>query len=228
MSQLSAVLLFSVPVGALLWIGLRDHRARQQSRRGLLDECARLFDRYALTYGDDSFPRLSGRSGTRNMDVRLISDTMTIRRLPQLWLQVTMLEQIPGASGLAVLVRPSGYEFYSLTTGFHHVIEPPASFPQELIIRGKDARSVRLFEKLAPALSAVLADPRVKEIAVTSQGVRIIRQAGEGRRGDYLLLRQAVFDEAAVPADTLAAVLEQIVTLAETARPRVDSKAPIA
>jgi hypothetical protein len=212
-SLVSTLLLFAVPVGALFWIALRDHWARQQSRRGLLDDCARLFDRYALTHGDDSFPRLSGRSGVHNVDVRLISDTMTIRRLPQLWLQVTALDRLEGVSGLAVLVRPSGYEFYSLTSGFHHVIELPDYFPRELIVRGKDPQSARLFEKLAPVMADILSDPRIKEIAVTAQGMRIIRQAGEGRRGDYLLLRQAVFDEAAVSADTLQTALNQIEAL---------------
>lgn len=219
MSLVSTILLFSVPLGLLCWIALRDHGIRQARRRGLLDDCARLFDRYALTHGGDSFPKLSGRIGARNLDVRLISDTMTIRRLPQLWLQVTVLERIEGVSGFAVLVRPSGYEFYSLTSGFHHVIEAPDTFPRELIVRGKDSKAAGLFTKLAPALAHILADERVKEIAVTSAGLRIIRQASEGRRGDYLLLRQAVFDEAAVPGATLEAVLHDIDTL----RARIDS-----
>jgi hypothetical protein len=204
------VLLFSAPLAVLSWIALRDHGARHASRRVLLGNCARLFDRYALTHEGDSFPRLSGRIGVRNVDVRLISDTMTIRRLPQLWMQVTMLERLPGVSGLAILVRPSGYEFYSLTSDFHHVIELPAEFPRELIVRGKDARSDKIFDKLAPAAAAILADPQVKEIAVTPEGIRVIRQASEGRRGDYLLLRQAVFDDTAVPATVLETALNDI------------------
>lgn len=213
MSLAPTLLLFSLPVGLLCWIALRDHRHRQAHRRGLLDDCARLFDRYALTHGGDSFPKLSGRVGGRNVDVRLISDTMTIRRLPQLWLQVTVLERLEGVTGLAVLVRPSGYEFYSLTAGLHRVIEPPATFPHELIVRGKDEKAAPLFARLEAVLAHILADARVKEVAVTSEGLRIIRQASEGRRGDYLLLRQAVFDEAEVPAATLEAVLDDIAAL---------------
>lgn len=213
MSFVPTALAFAVPFGALLWIAVRDHRVQQAHRRGLLDDCARLFDRYALTHGGDSFPRLSGRCGARNVDVRLISDTMTIRRLPQLWLQVTVLERLDDVGGFAVLVRPSGYEFYSLTAGFHHVIEPPPAFPRELIIRGKDAKSAASFNKMAPAIAAILSDPHVKEIAVTAEGLRLVRQADEGRRGEYLLLRQAVFDDAAVPAERLAAALDEIASL---------------
>lgn len=213
MSTVSTLFLFACPLTILGWIAMRDHRARHASRRALLGDCARLFDRYALTHEGDSFPRLSGRIGTRNVDVRLVCDTMTIRRLPQLWLQVTVLERLQGVSGLAILVRPSGYEFYSLTNDFHHVIEPPADFPRELIVRGKDARSDNVFEKLAPAAAAILSDPRVKEIAVTAEGFRITRQASEGKRGDYLLLRQAVFDESAVPAAVLETALNDIESL---------------
>lgn len=213
MSLVSTVFLFACPLTILGWIAMRDHRARSASRRALLGDCARLFDRYALTHEGDCFPRLSGRIGARTVDVRLVCDTMTIRRLPQLWLQVTVLERLPGMSGLAILVRPSGYEFYSLTNDFHHVIEPPADFPRELIVRGSNARSDDVFEKLAPAAAAILSDPLVKEIAVTPEGFRIIRQASEGRRGDYLLLRQAVFDETAVPAVVLEKALSDVESL---------------
>jgi hypothetical protein len=200
-------------VGPLTWLALRDHKALRATRTGLLDDCARLFDRYALTHGGDSFPQLSGRSGTRNVDVRLISDTMTIRRLPQLWMQVTVLHRFENVSGVAVLVRPSGYEFYSLTAGFNHVLETPSSFPSEVIVRGETPNAKIHFEKLAPSMAVILQDPRVKEIAVTRQGLRIIRQADEGRRGEYLLLRQAVFDQATVSAEQLDAVLDEIETL---------------
>jgi hypothetical protein len=201
---------------------LRDHRARQQSRWCLLDDCARLLEQPALSHGDDSFPRLCGCRAAHDVDVRLISDTMTIRRLPQLWLQTTVLDRLEGVGGFAVLVRPSGYEFYSLTNEFEHAIETPATFPPEVLIRGKDWRSERLFEKLAPTLVDILSDPLVKEIAVTSRGLRITRQAAEGRRGDYLLLRQAVFDDASVPATTLATVLDQIQTMSNAARSTLD------
>lgn len=199
--------------GALGWIAARDHRALRASRAALLTQCTGLFDRHALSHEGDSFPRLSGRIGDRNVDVRLICDTMTMRRLPQLWLQVTVLARMPTNAGFAVLVRPSNYEFYSLTGEFEHVIEPPAGFPSEVIIRGETPRAGALLAKLSGPIADILQDPRVKEIAVTRQGLRIIRQADEGRRGEHLLLRQAVFDNGAVPPEALQSVLRKIESL---------------
>lgn len=207
---LSGVLMLGVIAALLAGLAVRDHRARQAARRRLLDRCVEHFDVHAQTCGGDGFPILDGLCGGRHVDVRLISDGMTIRRLPQLWLQVTHLVALEGVSGVAVLVRPSGGEFFSLTSGFHHILEAPPSFPRELIVRGECARSADVLAWLAGPMAAILADARVKEIAVTRRGLRIVRQADEGRRGDYLLLRQAAFEMAPVAAETLAAAIAGI------------------
>jgi hypothetical protein len=138
---------------------------------------------------------------------------MVIRRLPQLWLSITLLDTLGDVPSLAVLVRPAGYEFYSLTSRLGCTLDTPAALPSEVLIRGSDARADRLLWQLTPYLAASLSDPRVKEIAVTSKGLRIIVQAGEGRRGEHLLLRQAVFDDAVVPARELANRLMELETL---------------
>lgn len=212
-----AFIFVAIIAGPLAWLAIRDHRKLRASRMGLLDDCKRLFNRPVLTHGGDSFPSLSGDVGHHRIDVRLISDTMTIRRLPQLWLQVTALERLPDVTGVAVLVRPSGYEFYSLTTGFNHLMDTPPSFPREVLVRGENPRAELTLQALTEPMAAILSDPTVKEIAVTRQGLRVIRQAGEGRKGEYLLLRQAVFDEAAVTAAALEATLTEIDTLRRAA-----------
>ncbi|WP_333794676.1 hypothetical protein [Hyphomicrobium sp.] len=204
---------FSLALAAFGWLAVRAHRVRLAERRGLLDACVQVLEDPSLTHGEDGFPRLSGWRDGRRVDARLISDGMTIRRLPQLWLQLTVLTPIEGIAELAVLVRPSGYEFYSLTGRFHHVLETPDTFPQEIMIRGENASAVHLLERLAQPMAALLADPRIKEIAVTRKGLRMIRQAGEARRGDYLLLRQAVFDDAAVAAGTMSELLAAMETM---------------
>lgn len=208
--SLSGVVVIVVVIGALAWLAVRAHRRQIVTRRSLLDDCSALLSTHTLTCEGDGFPRLKGLRGGRAIDVRLISDGMTIRRLPQLWLQVTELAPLDGLGGFAILVRPSGYEFFSLTSRFHHVIDVPSSFPREAIIRGETTRSVADFELFRAPLAGILADARVKEIAVTRRGLRIIRQADEGRRGEYLLLRQATFDNGGVSAEALAQVLRDL------------------
>lgn len=219
MPAISSILIAFGVASAVGAVAVREHRAVRAARRGLLDGCAGMLAGARLTHGGDDFPRLVGTRGGRAVQVDLIPDTMTIRRLPQLWLSVTAIEKQPSISGLAILARPAGTEFYSLTAHFHRRLEPPAGFPAEVLIRGSDAGAQRFLEHAAVPLSAILSDPRVKEVAITGQGLRIIRQAGEGRRGEHLLLRQAMFDR----ANVAAADLEQLLTSIEVLRGAVAS-----
>jgi hypothetical protein len=207
---MSVSLLLAVgSIAAVTYVGMRDHRAAKAARRGVLDGCVPALDCAQLSHAADSFPRLSGRHHGREVRVNLLCDTMTIRRLPQLWMSTTLIDRTDGLPGFAILVRPSGAEFYSLTSRFERRLETPVGFPDEVLIRG-DAGAAPLLDDLRETLAGILADRRVKEIAVTPRGVRIIRQAGEGKRGDHLLLRQSVFENAAVPRRDLATVLDQL------------------
>jgi hypothetical protein len=180
----------------------------------LLDSCCGVLEEPVLSLGGDEFPKLAGRHRGRRVHAELIPDTMTIKRLPQLWLSVTLLQRLPGISSFAVLVRPSGNDFYSLTESFRESLIPPPGLPWEVLIRGETSNAQAHLDHLAGLLSAILSDPRVKEVAVTARGLRIVLQAGEGRRGEHLLLRQAVFDDAGVGAAQMRAVLVHLDALA--------------
>jgi hypothetical protein len=210
---------FAVPAfAAVVIMAVREHRNLRATRRDLLDGCRGMLEDGEIKLENDDFPRLKGQWRGRPIDVELIPDTMTMRRLPQLWLSTTWLAPLPVAGAFAALVRHSGYEFYGLTSRFEHRLEPPAGLPAEIIIRGKDARSQELLDRMREPLAAIFSDPLVKEVDVTPNGLRIIRQASEGRRGEHLLLRQAVFDAAHVPTSDLARVLFQLEELQAAAR----------
>jgi hypothetical protein len=207
---LTSALIASAAIAIVAAVATREHRLLRASRRALLSGCAHVLDRGRITHSGDDFPGLTGTHRGRAVHVVLVPDTMTIRRLPQLWLSVTMLDPQPALPGLSLLVRQCGAEFYALTHSFEHRLEAPAGFPDEVMIRGSDARAERLLEALASPLRQLLSDAHVKEIAITARGLRIVRQAGEGRRGEHLLLRQAVFDQAEVPPSDLEAALSAL------------------
>ena len=210
MSVLSTILLALSGAGAVGALAAREHRSVRAARHCLLDPTADALDGAEIRHRRDGFPRLVGWHRGRRAHVELIPDTMVPRRLPQLWVSVTVMDELVDVPSLAVLIRPAGYEFYSLTSRLTYALDPPAALPQEILIRGSDARAELLLRQLTPLLAATLAEPRVKEVAVTSKGLRIILQACEGRRGEHLLLRQAVFDDASVPAADLTKLLEDL------------------
>src|SRR5438046_2062453 len=91
-------------------VAMREHVKVMASRRNLLDRCAALLSNTVIKHGGDGFPMLEGFRGRRFIRVELVPDTMTIRRLPQLWLKLTRIEVRHGLSEFSVLVRPSGTE----------------------------------------------------------------------------------------------------------------------
>lgn len=220
MAAVSNLLAYSIAIpafAAVVIMAVREHRNLRASRRNLLDRCRGILQQDGLRHESDDFPRLTGRWQGRRVDVQLIPDTMTIRRLPQLWMSVTWFVPSLQTGAFAALVRHSGYEFYGLTSHFEYRLEPPHGLPAEIIVRGKDETSQDLLDRMQVPLAAIFADPQIKEVDVTPNGLRIIRQASEGRRGEHLLLRQAIFDNAQVPATDLEQALRQLEDLHATA-----------
>lgn len=209
-----------VAVAVVALVGNREHRSMRSSRRALLDDAAPALEAPVLDHGGDDFPRLAGRHRGIGVRVDLISDTMTLRRLPQLWLSVTKLVPAPGTPRVAVLVRPTGCEFYALTGSLEHALDVPALLPRETLARGSSREAQSLLDRLARPMADIMTDPRVKEIAVTEKGLRIVRQAAEGRRGEHLLLRQAVFDDAKVDRDDVLRLLCEIDALSAVVHAR--------
>lgn len=196
-----------VIVAGLSW---RDHIAERAVRRTLLDDCSPLLDQSGVQHGGDDFPRLDGVHLGQRVRAELIADTMTIRRLPQLWLSLTRLEARPGLPEFAILVRPAGTEFYSLTANYDHRLDAPAGLPSEILVRGSGPAAQALLARTGDVISRILANEKIKEVAVTAKGLRLVWQASEGRRGEHLLLRQAMFDNARVPPERFTALLADL------------------
>jgi hypothetical protein len=210
MAALSSALIALGAAGAVGALAAREHYAARGARHSLLDPCADILDDAQLRHAPDGFPSMIGSHRGRRVHVELTSDTLVPRRLPQLWISVTLLDRLVDVPSLAILVRPAGYEYYSLTGHLTQGLDPTPGLPSEILIRGSGAGAERLLERLSIPLGSILAEPRVKEVAITSKGLRIISQAGEGRRGEHLLLRQAVFDNAVVPPARLAGLLDNL------------------
>lgn len=213
MSVLSVTLLGLGVAGAVGALAARENRSVRGSRRHLLDQCAGVVNGAEMHHGPDGFPWLEGWYHGRRLHLQLIPDTMVLRRLPQLWASMTLLDTLASIPSIAILVRPAGYEFYSLTGALPCTLSLPAEFPEEILVRGSDERAEEMLRLISSPLAAILADPRVKEIAITSKGLRLISQVAEGRRGEHLLLRQAVFDDGRVSPSEFVARLEELESL---------------
>jgi hypothetical protein len=197
-----------IAVVTTLIVAMREHAKVLASRQTLLDRCTGLLSEAVITHGGDGFPRLEGLHGGCFIRIELLPDTMTIRRLPQLWLKMTRIENRPGLPEFSMLARSTGNEFYSLTHNHTRILEPPSGLPQEVLVKGGGPASQQLLNSVSPVVRRIFAEPRMKEVAVTGKGLRLVWQAGEGDRGQHLILRQCRFEDAAVAPEALAARLK--------------------
>jgi len=207
-----AITIFAVAsVAALYVMARRDHDAAMAARARLLDSVVTLFDEAELLIAADGFPFLTGRlPDRRQITIELIPDTMVMRRLPQLWLVVTLSETTKRArASFGALARPTGSEFYSRVDELPERIEPPPGLDGSILIRGNAPFGAVDANRAGEALRLLFADKRVKEIMVTPKGVRIVRQASQGERGAHLLLRQVRFPLEAVQPDLVLTAIEE-------------------
>jgi hypothetical protein len=207
------VLAASIACITLLVAMHRRNRAAVQRRRSALFEPAYdLFESYRVSQDGIDYPVLDGRYRGNHFHLDAIVDTLTFRRIPVLWLRVSLLASLPGTATLDILVRSQNTEFYSPGNSLPHVLPPRPGWPADAVVRTDDPDR-------APNLTAierhmvVFARPQTKELLVTVKGVRIVHMLDQARRAEYLVLRQAEFEQGAVDKEILRDLMDRTIAL---------------
>ncbi|MBS0267626.1 MAG: hypothetical protein JSS54_01460 [Proteobacteria bacterium] len=213
MSLTLAALLLTAAVSILVLFGRREARVAAAARHSILEPSLNVLDSPKVEIDACGFPKMEGKFRGRSFRVALIPDTLTFRRLPQLWLDVTLKRKLPVDGSVAILVRQSGADYFSLTDHFNERLAPPANFPYVCLIKGDGPGARQVLDRIAPYVASLLRDPHFKEIAVTPRGIRIMRQLAEGKRGEHLILRQIVFEGARLDPEGLEDVIAAVVEI---------------
>lgn len=220
-----------IPLGLALaalgtWLALRlirESRTRAQSRAGYFDAVKPLFEGGETRVQPTGFPRMTGRREGLAFDLQAIPDTLTFRKLPALWVLVTLPEPLPLEATLDLLARPSGNEPFTKFATLPQSLPTPANLPKEIAIRTEDATRIPPPDLIA-AHAELFQDPRVKELVLSPKGLRIVILAEEADRGRYLIFREAEMGGTPLPPsrlepllDRLAAIRKDVLALKDTA-----------
>jgi hypothetical protein len=209
LAALFAILFAAVALAAILRAGRRE----AASRRSALADCEGLLDGPVRRIAPSGYGELRGRFGGLSVRLAPIAEALAFRRLPQLWIGADVAR--PAADGRAVEIvrRPTGTEFFTGAGALPLAYAPPPDWPQDTAVRGsRDAGP--LLAELGPLLAGPLSDPKLKSIAVTPRGVRVVRHAAQGERGAYLLFRESRFTTSRIPVSEAEAALELAAAIA--------------
>lgn len=182
-----------------------------QERTGLFKGCDVILDNSATHYEKNGFPSIQGEYDGFRVTLDLVPDTMTMRKIPPLWLMITIKANNKTKGSLDFLVRPQNTEFYSPGWQWDGYFDTPEHWPQHSIAKYKEsAVPVELLEHSLPDL---FADEKVKQLLVTSDGLRVTYMVKQAIRGEYLLMRGAIFDKEPIDNNVVKTMLETAIAM---------------
>ena len=215
---MSPLVPLGLAVAALgLWLGtrlIREARARTKARAAYFDAVKPLFDGGETRVQPTGFPRMTGQRAGLAFDLQAIPDTLTFRKLPALWVLVTLPEPLPLQATLDLLARPSGNEPFTHFATLPQSLPTPADLPKDVAIRSDDASRIPPPDLLAHHAD-LFADPRVKELVLSPKGLRIVFLAEEADRSRYLIFREAEMGRDPLAPARLEPLLYRLTALRE-------------
>jgi hypothetical protein len=162
--------------------------------------------------GADEFPRMSGTYRGFPVQIYPLVDTLATRRLPALWLMVTLQDRLPVNACFDLMMRPAGPTTFSNFDHLPHTLDPQEGFPEQAVIRTDNTESVVPASLIAPHLEPFFG-PRAKELLITQNGLRIVWLLAEAERARYGVLRQAEFGEVQIEGQLARDILDRLIAI---------------
>jgi len=197
---------------ALTWLYRRDRERYRRLRGGFFSACLDLFEQYRVVQDDVNFPVLTGRYRGHEVRLEPIVDHLTKRKLPSLWLQVSLIAPVPYQGIFDLLVRPRGTEFYSPSIDLAHEMRLPPGWPSDAALRSDDPARMPPLAVMAQH-RYLFEDQRLKEMLVTPKGVRLVYQVQQAERARYAVLRQIEFLDNTLPPGLARRLLEATIAI---------------
>ncbi|MEN9408537.1 MAG: hypothetical protein RL216_511 [Pseudomonadota bacterium] len=194
-------------VGAAVIFALRREQAARAVRRArYLSAAGVLFTDRREAVQPSGFPRLAGMHEGVEFDVQIVPDTLSLRKLPALWVLVSVPGPLPTGAMVDVMLRPTGMESFSNFSQLPVQVPVPPGFPADCAVRADAPGAVPFEAAIRDVLAGVDVD-RLKEVLVTPKGVRLVFLAEEAHRGRYLIYRDAEMGRAPLSPARMAPFL---------------------
>lgn len=204
---------------AFVWGAVRLARAlrhavpeRQRRRAEYFAAAAPLLSDLVQRIEPSGFPRIAGTHAGLRFDLQALPDTLTFRKLPTLWVMVTLTAPQDLRGETHVMARPRGQEGFSRIAQMPVQMGLPPGFPPDTVLRCSAADAIPPPPVMA-RLAALFQDPLLKEAVLSPRGLRLVTLGDEADRTAYLLFRDAELGTSPFPAQRLADMLDALTQL---------------
>ena len=201
---------------ALLMFGKyqRDAKRKVLARSTVFDDCIYLLQQAQISQDKANLPVLHGQYAGYKISLNIVEDTIAWRKLPPLWLLVKVTANKPIIGSLDMIVRPANNEFYSPSWQWDGNLTIPTNWPQHAIIKYLHKPiDISLLEHIVPSL---FSDLEMKELLIMPEFVRLTYMVKQADRGEYLIMRNAVYDNTPINKNTVEAIIKQAIEIRQT------------
>ena len=189
----------------------RDVTRKNLVRTSVFDDCKSLFQQTQISHDKANLPVLQGSYAGYKVALSVVEDTLGWRKLPPLWLLIKISANKPSQGSLDLIVRPANNEFYSPSWQWDGNLRIPSNWPQHAIIKYLHRPIDTCL--LAQHVPRLFADEKMKELLITPAMVRLTYMVKQADRGEYLIMRNAVYDAAPISKDGVEALLKQAIAI---------------
>ncbi|HEY3300640.1 MAG TPA: hypothetical protein VGJ90_07685 [Methylophilaceae bacterium] len=208
----AAVLIIFVVMLVTLYRQYRHaNRYNAEARAQLFDACSSLLQKVQKSQDQAGLPVLQGDYADYKVGLSVVVDTLGWRKVPPMWLLIKVEANTPSIGTLDYIVRPTNNEFYSPSWQWDGVLTIPSAWPQHAILKYQQQPvDLTLLEAHVPTL---FADANMKELLLTPQMVRLTYLVKQAERGEYLIMRNAIYENTPIASDVVARLLKQAIAI---------------
>jgi hypothetical protein len=212
--QIVAGACVAVVLAVLLWRQYnREMAKRAHQGRVLFDQVLALFDAPDVQRGATAGVwTLTGCYRGSVFQLKTVTDTLATRKLPSLWLMVTLPQAQPVPATVDLMMRAAGLTSFSNFDFLPHTFSLPRGFPADATIRSDQPADTTIVPLMVRHLD-LFHRGKGKELLVSPKGLRIVMLLAEADRARYGVLREANFDGVTVDPALARQVMDTLIEL---------------
>lgn len=203
-----AAALVLVVIALLVTLEVFQVRRVGRERHAVFDAVLDLLSEPSLDQRATGYPRLAGVYRREPVKLELVTDSLVERRLPKLYLVLTVKRRLEIQQPVDVLLRPHPADTISPGADFACDHPLPSGWPPDVRIVTPDRWPPP--SDVLSVIRPLTDDPRTKHVLVAPGGLRIAWEVARAEVGPYRLVRRSRFK--------LSLSREELVSFLDTGR----------